>query len=200
MKNFWDFCAPFYDLAERTNNSYRLMVYAIRELIPQRASVMECAAGTGAISLAVSEKASLVLCTDLSDKMLKIAERKAKKLKVTNILFAKRSIYSTNEQDNAFDVVIASQVFHLLDEPENAAAELKRITHKNVIIPICLLKDLQGFSKFTVSFYRMLGFTPKREFDLSGYKRFLNDIGFKDCSIKVIPGRMPMAVAVYSHS
>lgn len=42
---FWDFCAPFYDMAERTNGrAYGEMLKTVRELVPRGASVLEVVA------------------------------------------------------------------------------------------------------------------------------------------------------------
>jgi ubiquinone/menaquinone biosynthesis C-methylase UbiE len=176
---FWDFCAPFYDRVERTNKiAYSSMLRMIRDFTPQGASVFEAAAGTGAISLAVADKAGSVVCTDLSERMLRVARRKAEWQGVGNVRFDTRSMFDTGEPDNAYDVVIAAQVFHLIDHPEKAAAELKRISRGLVIAPVCPLKDLRGFFiRPTVGVWRMLGFAPKREFDAGSYRRFLVEIG-----------------------
>lgn len=65
MKTFWDRFAFAYDIAEGLNKKvYRSMLSQIAALIPQQARVLECAAGTGAISIAVAPKAESVLCTD----------------------------------------------------------------------------------------------------------------------------------------
>ena len=58
IMTFWDEIAGVYDLAEATNRkAYREAVRRVRELIPQWASVLECAAGTGEFSLAAAERA-----------------------------------------------------------------------------------------------------------------------------------------------
>ena len=51
---FWDFCAPFYDMAEQANTAYNGMLRRIFELIPQGASVPEafaCGIGDAVIRL-----------------------------------------------------------------------------------------------------------------------------------------------------
>ncbi|MDR0999516.1 MAG: class I SAM-dependent methyltransferase [Clostridiales bacterium] len=196
---FWDFCAPFYDRAEQTNKAaYSGMIRMIRDLTPQGASVFEAAAGTGAISLSVADKAGSVLCTDLSERMLGVARRKAERQGVNNIKFASRSLFDTGEPDNAYDVVIAAQVFHLIDDPEKAAVELKRITCGMVIAPVCPLKDLKGFFiRPTVGVWRIFGFALKREFDAGGYRQFLANIGLPPDEYKIADGRMPLAVPVW---
>ncbi|MDR2670248.1 MAG: class I SAM-dependent methyltransferase [Oscillospiraceae bacterium] len=171
----------------------------IRDLTPRGAVVFETAAGTGAISLAIADKAASVLCTDLSKRMLKIARRKAERSGAGNIRFDTRSLFDTGEPDGTYDVVIASQILHLIDEPEKAAAELKRISRGLVIVPVGLLKDLRGFFiRPTMGIFRMLGFAPKREFDADGYRRFLTEIGLPPSRFAIIDGHIPMAVAVWT--
>ncbi|MDR2753964.1 MAG: class I SAM-dependent methyltransferase [Oscillospiraceae bacterium] len=195
---FWDFSAPFYDHAERTNTAYGKMCGLMRDLTPEGATVFEAAAGTGSISLSVAKKAKRVLCTDLSEKMLTVAQKKAAKQGVRNVTFAKKSLFKTGEPDGAFNVVIASQVLHLIDEPEQAAKELKRISGGTVIVAVALLKGLRGFvSKPSVGIWKLLGFAPKQEFDADGFRAFLTQIGLSPSEYTVLDGNMPMAVSVW---
>ncbi|MCL2357797.1 MAG: hypothetical protein FWC70_11725 [Defluviitaleaceae bacterium] len=54
---FWDFCAPFYDFAEKNNGiAYGQMLQAVHRLVPQGSTVLEVAAGTGSIGLAASAR------------------------------------------------------------------------------------------------------------------------------------------------
>ena len=198
---FWDFCAPFYDKAEQANTAYNGMLRLIRDWTPQGASVFEAAAGTGAVSVFVSDKAKNVLCTDISEKMLNIARKKAAKQGIGNIVFNMRSLFDTGEPDGSYDIVIASQVLHLIDEPWKAAEELKRISSGSVITSVALLKGLRGFfARPSVGIWRFFGFAPKREFDADGYRKFLCEIGLPPCQFKVIHGNMPMAVALWRKS
>jgi ubiquinone/menaquinone biosynthesis C-methylase UbiE len=195
---FWDFCAPFYDHIEKANTAYKGMVHQVRELTPRSATVFEAAAGTGEISIAIADKAASVLCTDLSSRMLNIARKKAVRQNIGNITFDTRSLFDTGEPDNAYDVVIASQVLHLIDEPEKAAAELRRISRGIVIAPVALLQDLQGFFiRPSMGLFRMIGFAPKREFTAESYREFLIGIGLPPNTYEIINGSMPMAVPVW---
>jgi hypothetical protein len=108
------------------------------------------------------------------------------------------SLFDTGEPDNAHDVVIASQVFHLIDNPQRAADELKRISNDSVITTVALLKSTRGFFiRPEVGIWRLLGFAPKREFDADSYRQFLCEIGLPPSQYEVINGNMPMAVAVW---
>ena len=195
---FWDFCAPFYDKAEKTNTAYSKMLRLMHDLTQQGANVLELAAGTGAISLAVADKAKNVHCTDLSERMLSVAGKKAAKHGISNITFSNKSIFDTGEPDGSYNVVIAAQVLHLIDEPEKAAEELKRISGDTVITAVTLLKGLRGFfARPSVGVWRLLGFVPKREFDADSFRGFLCEIGLPPCRYEIVEGNMPMAVAVW---
>ncbi len=196
--DFWDFCAPIYDIAEKTNGkAYGGMLARIRERVPESAEVLELAAGTGSISLAIAGKAKRIVCTDYSESMLKVARRKAARQGASDIEFARCDIYQTGFPDGAFDVVIASQVLHLLDEPERAAAELKRITRSLVIAPVAMLQDVSLLSRAKVGVWRLLGFAPKREFGEASYRDFLRDIGLESTQFEIAEGAMPLAIPVW---
>ena len=198
MGTFWDFCAPFYDIAEKVNGrAYGEMLKTVKGLVPQGATALEAAAGTGAISLAVADKASRVLCTDVSEKMLNVARRKTVKRGIQNITIGMQSIYELAVPDNSFDIVIAGQILHLIDEPKKAAEELRRVAKSTVILPMSFTKNLRGSAKFGVDVYRFFGFAPKIEFTADEYKAFLLAIGFDDCEHIQIEGKIPMAVAVW---
>jgi len=129
--------------------------------------------------------------------MLSVARKKAKKHSVSNIHFANLDIFNIGKQENSFDVVIAGQVLHLLNEPEKAAAELRRVARDIVVLPMPLTKNLRGKAKLNVGFYKLFGFAPKFEFDIDSYADFLPKVGFENCEIIEIPGKLPMAVAVW---
>ena len=198
MGTFWDFCAPFYDVAEKTNQrAYGEMLKTVNGLVLKGMTVLETAAGTGSISIAVADKASWITCTDISERMLNVARRKIARRGIKNVTVEAQSIFRLEKPDNSFDAVIAGQVLHLIDEPEKAALELKRVAGQMVILPISLTKDLRGTGKVGLSIYRFLGFSPKMEFSADEYKAFLPSIGFENCEFIQIPGKIPMTVAVW---
>jgi len=192
---FWDLVAPFYNFFERFNRAYRKTIEQACVLVPKGASVLELAAGTGNFSIAVSEKAGEVLCTDISDNMLKVARRRAKDR--TNIEFAKASIFDTRMQANSYDVVIASQILHLLDEPGKAAKEIRRVAKDMAILPMPLLKQSSRIGRFLIGLYKIVGFKPKHTFDEEGYKAFMERIGFDGCEFYTVKGSVSICTAVW---
>ena len=114
-----------------------------------------------------------------------------------NIYSASVNIFDIKKPDGAFDIVIAGQVLHLIDEPEKAATEMRRVASSMVILPMNFTKGLKGRAKLMLNIYQLFGFAHKRELALSEYAVFLCGIGFESCEIIPIDGIIPMAVAVW---
>lgn len=193
---FWDRVAGAYDLVERMNRrAVREMVSQVVRRVPSGSFFLECAAGTGEISLAVSGKADRVLCTDQSVKMLKRAQAKAAKRNITNIAFAQWDLLDLPEKEHAFDAVCAANVLHLLEDPKGAVMELWRVTKPGglLLFPTFLTGEAGVLMRSCIAAYRRLGFEPKQDFTAASYRNF-----FKApvAEFMVIRGRLPVGLAV----
>lgn len=202
-KTFWDRFAFAYDASERLNKkAYHSMVSQIVSLVPPQAKILECAAGTGEITIAVAPKAESVLCTDLSIPMLDKAQKKAKKKNLKNIIFAERDLFHLPESNESFDVVIAANVIHLLDNPNDAIMELWRVTKKKgfLIIPTFLTAGSKAGFSMLIKLYGWLGFHPKYNFTETEYKALLENCGLPKPNVQKLEGRIPVGFAVFNKS
>lgn len=198
-RTFWDKIAGLYDLAESANRrAVRGMSRAAARHVPVGSYMLECAAGTGEISLAAAPFAEKVLCTDLSLPMLEQARRKAARQGLSNIEFAQRNLFHLPDRDGAFGAVCAANVLHLLDAPERAVAELWRVTAPGgvLILPTFLMGESGALMRGLISLYRLLGFRQKHLFTRQSYQAFLDGLGLPVCELTVIPGRLPVGMAV----
>ncbi len=194
--DFWDNIAAVYDIAESINgNVYNKMTELVKILVPKGAEVLDCAAGTGSLSVAAAEKAHKVVCTDLSENMLLRARKKAKRYGADNIVFEKRNIFELCDKDDTYDCVIAGNVLHLLDNPQGAVRELCRVAKSGgkVIVPTFTWENKEHF---LVKMYRLIGFKPKRGYTPEGYYKMLKECGVGRVKMKLIDGMVPCCLAV----
>lgn len=197
--DFWDKFAKYYDVAESLNGKvYREMCAITSQLVPLNANVLECAAGTGELSLAAAEKALAVLCTDNSEKMLDIAREKAKKRGFDNICFERQNIFHLNAPDDTYDVVIAGNVLHLLKEPENAVRELYRVVKRGgkLLLPTFMTSKNTRLSGFLLGAYKKLGFQPCTDFTPRSYVYFLKGLNLGKVKARLIKGTVPCCYTV----
>lgn len=199
MSVFWNRWARFYDLVQWSNRQVNAAAVArTAELIPAGARVLDCAAGTGQFSLAAAERAGSVLCTDLSEAMLKQAERKARRRGLDNLRFARRDITALPDPDGSFDAVIAANVLHLLPVPEKAVRELWRVTAPagQLILPTYLQGKAGAAYGAVIQIYQGVGFHYEYAFTPETYRAFLERLELGRVTVEIIPGRLPVGLAV----
>lgn len=197
--DFWNTFAGFYDVAESLNGEvYREMVNLTARLVPHGTEVLDCAAGTGELSLAAARRAKKVICTDNSEEMLKIARKKAKKRQFVNIEFERANIFRLDHADGEFDAVIAGNVLHLLKDPENAVCELSRVTKSGgkILLPTFMSKNNSAISKTLLKAYKRLGFSPCSEYSPKEYIQMLKNCNAGEVKSKLIKGNIPCCYAV----
>ena len=194
---FWDKISPLYDLFENVYNGkvYKGTGKKVAEYIDTTDCVLECACGTGAITVSIAPNCKSLIATDFAEGMLKRAKKKCRRY--GNVSFQFADITDLAFDNASFDKVVAGNVIHLLPEPAKAMKELERVVKPGgkIIIPtyINMSKSSSGFA---VKFIEKLGAEFKRQFDIDSYRRFFEDMGYNDVEYFVVEGRMPCAVAV----
>lgn len=128
--------------------------------------------------------------------MLKRAKKKYGAL--PNVTFRQADILHLDGPDGQFDVVIAANVIHLLDEPYKALAELDRVCRSGgtIIVPTYMNRSEQGKTSGFASTVGKAGADFKRQFTFDTYKQFIAAAGYDDVDYAYCPGRVPCAVAV----
>lgn len=195
---FWDKVACVYDIFANGINrkaNQRLCAAVAKEIQPTD-KVLECACGTGLLTAVIAGKCGSLIATDFSEKMLARTEKKCGKY--SNVRFAKADILHLPYEDGCFDVVVAANVIHLLDEPYAALRELDRVCTQNgrIIIPTYMNRTEKGGANRVSDMIGKAGADFKRAFTPESYKRFFADAGYARVDYTLCEGRIPCSVAV----
>lgn len=195
---FWDRVAFVYDIFAYVINKkvHKKLKLIVSDEINKEDIVLECACGTGMLTKVVAPKCKSIIATDFSSKMLKRTKKKCKKY--NNVKCGNANIMKLEFDDNSFDVVIAANVIHLLDDPIKAINELDRVCNDNgkIIIPTYMNKDDKGNTSGFAKRVGKAGADFKRQFTYDSYKEFFNELGYKNVKYTMINGRVPCCVAV----
>ena len=195
---FWDRVAFVYDIFANIINKkvHKKLKEIVANEITKEDDVLECACGTGMLTKVVAPKSKSIIATDFSSKMLKKAKKKCKKF--NNVEFMNSNIMKLDFDDNSFDIVIAANVIHLLDDPINAINELDRVCKGNgkIIIPTYMNKDDKGNTSGFAKRVGKAGADFKRQFTYDSYKEFFNELGYRNVEYTMINGKVPCCVAV----
>ena len=157
--------------------------------------VLECACGTGAISVYIAPVCAKLIATDYSKGMLRQTAKKAKNY--PNMRVMRADITNLKCRDNRFDKVVAGNVIHLLKDAESVVRELIRVCKPGgkVILPT-YINMAQGRTGKMAKLLGRAGANFQRQFDRESYRAFIRDMGYEDVSYRVIDGRMPCMIAV----
>ena len=194
---FWDKVSGVYDLFENIYNKsvYQSTGESVAKYIKNTDRVLECACGTGAISIFIAPVCKELIVSDYSVGMLKQAKKKLKNY--DNIEYKMVDITDIEAEDNSFDVVVAGNVIHLLPDPQRAMNELTRVCKDGgrLVIPTYINGD-EGTNKLAVKFLEKLGASFKCQFDAESYEKFFEDMGYENVIYEVVRGRMSCDIAV----
>ena len=195
---FWDNVAWVYDIFANVINrkANRQLCATVEQFISPTDEVLECACGTGLLSEGIARRCKSLIATDFSAKMLRQAERKCRKYR--NITWEQADILQLRFPDECFDVVVAANVIHLLEDPCRALQGLDRVCKKGgrMIIPTYMNGTDRGTTNGVSSAIGKAGADFKREFTLKSYQQFLTAAGYPHAEYTLCQGRIPCAVAL----
>ena len=89
--------------------------------------VLEIGCGTGTTAIAHAPYVRHILATDLASRMIEIGRNRAKAAGIDNVTFEASSVDALGVPATSLDVVMAHNVLHLLDDREEAIADVHKM-------------------------------------------------------------------------
>lgn len=125
-EKFWDLLSATYD-AEEGDPAKREDLELMHRYLQPDDTVLELACGTGTLAIQIAGWVKEIHAIDISGKMVAAAERKAAERKVENIHFAHTTIFEARYPEGSFDVVMAFNILHLLENAQMAVARINEL-------------------------------------------------------------------------
>jgi len=116
---------------ERIRKSYfddRVTSLAIEKLLPRNLILADVGCGTGSLTVELARFAEKVIGVDLSQEMLRRARNVAKERQLRNVEFRRGDALKLPLEARSVDAAFCVMVLHFLSDPQQAVAELCRIT------------------------------------------------------------------------
>lgn len=119
-KDFWDKSASSYAKSPvRDEAVYRKKLAITQEYLQPDWSVLEFGCGTGSTAIVHAPYVKHIVATDISGKMLEIAQQKAQEASVENISFRQGALDTLEFEKESFDAVLGLNVLHLLEDVDS---------------------------------------------------------------------------------
>jgi ubiquinone/menaquinone biosynthesis C-methylase UbiE len=163
MINICDIYSKIYDIFIGNSEKNPHLHKYIRGFIKSDDLIYDGACGTGIFSIELSPYVKKIYACDLSKEMINNFNRKIKEHNIDNIETDIQDINNIEFDDNTFDVAITPNIIHLLDNPEKALNELKRVVKPDgiIIIPTFITKVTNPtLQKIGTTIFSLVGFNP----------------------------------------
>ena len=196
--NFWDNYAVKYDpFMTRLKPTYDLLIRKIITHLNKTDDVLEVATGTGEIALSIASHVNHVWGCDLSGEMINVANQKLSDRGLGNIEFSIQDICSLDFPAAKYNLVIAANILHLLENPAMALESIKKVLKPDGLLITPTFCHGQGIKSRIISAIMSLsGFKAHQKWSVESFKSFMLDNDFKIVELEVIPEKIPLTFVV----
>lgn len=114
---FWDKIADKYAASPIKNmGAYEQTMDRTRAYLTKESKVLEVGCGTGSTALLLAPEVAHMTATDISQRMIEIAENKARDQAVGNVTFKQAPTPDTTLDANTYDAILSYNTLHLLTD------------------------------------------------------------------------------------
>lgn len=190
-EKFWDNAAEKYAKSAVGNEKvYQEKLEATQKYFTPESEVLELACGTGSTSIHHAPLVKHILATDISNNMLDIGRRRASEAGIENITFEQATVENLQAQPASFDVVLALNILHLIDDPVAAVNKISSLLKPGgyfVSGTPCLGDVVFNYYRFIIPILRLLGKAPPVRY----VKRSELEDSFRGAGLEIVFQRPP---------
>ena len=160
---FWDKIAERYSKKPVDDEeAYQQKLQVTREYLQPDMELLEFGCGTGSTAIAHAPYVKQILATDISAKMIGIAQAKADAGEVKNVTFKQAAIDDFSADDQTFDAVMGHSILHLVEDRDAVIAKVHKMLKPGGIFisNTACLGDRMKFFKVIGPIGKFLGLMP----------------------------------------
>jgi ubiquinone/menaquinone biosynthesis C-methylase UbiE len=198
-RKFWNSKAKGYDKV--VNKFFPKIYEAIFENLVRDTyhseHLLEAGTGTGILAIKLSSHVTKITAVDIAPEMIKVAKEKTVREQKNNIDFKVGDICNLEFNDKSFDIVVASNVLHLLFNPELALQNMRRVLKDNgrIIVPtFCHGANLR--SHILSRLLSLLGQKTRSRWSRESFTEFVENNGFQATKNIYINDKIPLVYLV----
>lgn len=198
---FWDKLARKYAKSPiRNEEAYELTLERVRSYLGSEDEVLELGCGTGTTALKLRDAAKSIVATDFAPTMIEIAEEKRVAETAENVRFEVTSVGDLAAMEEQFDRVMGFNLFHLVDEPEEAFRAIHGLLKEDGLFiskTVCL-GDGPWIFRVLLWGMKLIGYAPKpvHVWRVAQLDKMIEAAGFQIIETGVYPARPPSRFVV----
>ncbi len=160
MAKFFNDNAVYFSKAPiKDPTSYEDTVSRIRSHLTPTSTVLEVGGGTVTVALKLASSCTEILCTDIAENMIRIAEERAAAASVRNCKFQVAD--AANPPEGQFDVVLSLNVINVCEYPSAVMRVLRsRLKPGGIIVSKIHFAPNNWWQRFTLPVKQLLGKMP----------------------------------------
>ena len=198
-RRFWNLFSAKYDrfINSTLGTTYQQLYQKLITDVSGSVKILEVATGTGLLAFEICNNVNSINAIDIAPEMIRIAREKQHQKSISNIVFEVGDSCNLLFEDSSFDVVIASNVLHLLFDPEKSLSEIRRVLKPDgiAILPtFCHAENIQ--SRIISGFMSLFGFRARNKWSTKSFVLFLDNNRFAIIKSQIIRGKIPLLYCV----
>lgn len=163
--------------------SYECKLEITRQYLTPESEVLEVGCGTGSTALLHAPLVKHIDATDYASKMIQIANEKLRDSDCNNIRFSVEKIEDLAAKDKRYDVILALNVIHLLEDKEKALKDMHKLLMPGgycISSTVCI--ELEAIPKIWYAVFKVFkhtGLVPKvSSTKQDEFLQLIQDVGF----------------------
>lgn len=162
-KTFWDKSAEKYvKRPMKDEATYRKKLAITQEYLNSDSQVLEFGCGSGGTAILHAPHVKHIIATDISGKMIEIAQQKATEAGIKNISFQQGTLENLKIQDKSLDAVLGLNVLHLLEDVDGSIIKIHQLLNDGGVFvsSTSIIGEVNIVYRWLILAMQLLGIAP----------------------------------------